>query len=132
MIHCYVECGLNSEALDLLTQIESQKLKADEVTIPESNSYLAGSIHLCNAHIDMYAKCGSMTRAKSVFHAMPNRDVMSWTSIIIGFSFNGEVEEALVAFQHMDAEKIMLNSVTFLGVLFPCNHAGWTEAGSNL
>ncbi|KAL8118203.1 hypothetical protein AgCh_015926 [Apium graveolens] len=154
MIHGYVECGLNSEALDLFTHIESHKLKADEVTILglilacrnsgemlagchlhsyiESNSHLSGSIRLCNALIDMYAKCGSMTRAKSVFDAMPNRDVISWTSLIMGYALNGEVEEALVAFKHMDAEKIVPNSVTFLGVLLACNHAGWIEAGSNL
>ncbi|KAK1363421.1 Pentatricopeptide repeat-containing protein [Heracleum sosnowskyi] len=154
MIHGYVECGLNNEALDLFTQIESQKLKADEVTMLglilacrnsgemhagchihsyiESNSYLTGSTRLCNALIDLYAKCGSMTRAKRVFDAMPNRDVISWTSIIMGYALNGEVEEALVAFKHMDAEKIAPNSITFLGVLLACNHAGWTEAGSNL
>ncbi|WOH10447.1 hypothetical protein DCAR_0729916 [Daucus carota subsp. sativus] len=153
MIHAYVECGLCNEALDLFPQIQCQKLKVDETTMLglilacrnagefhagwhlhnyiEESSHLRGSTHLCNALIDMYAKCGTMDRAKSVFDAMSNRDVISWTTMITGYAINGEVEEAIVTFKHMDAEKIMPNSISFLGVLLACNHAGRTEAGRN-
>lgn len=53
-------------------------------------------------------------------------------SIITGYAINGEVEEALVAFQCRAAEKIVPISITFLRVLSACNNAGLVTAGQNL
>ncbi|XP_034673950.1 pentatricopeptide repeat-containing protein At4g33990-like [Vitis riparia] len=154
MIYGYVECGFNIEALSLWNVIQSRKIKPDEVTMLglisacrssgdlhqgiqinsyiESSDHLSGSTVLCNALIDMYAKCGSMDQAETVFSKMPRRDVISWTSIIVGYAINGEGEEALLAFRKMGAEKIEPNSVTFLGVLSACDHAGLVDKGKNL
>ncbi|KAL5544455.1 hypothetical protein UlMin_008239 [Ulmus minor] len=154
MIHAYIECGRDHEALRLFSRIQSRKLKPDEVTMLglilacrnsgelyhgidihsyiDSSSHLNQSIVLHNALIDMYAKCGNMVRAKSVFDKMPRKDVISWTSIIVGYAINGEGEEALVAFRRMEAEKVEPNSITFLGVLAACDHAGLVEEGKSL
>ncbi|KAK9278241.1 hypothetical protein L1049_027803 [Liquidambar formosana] len=154
MIHGYVECGHFCEALRLFNLIKCRKLIPDEVTMLglisacrnseelyhgvhihsyiESSDHLNGNIFLSNALIDMYAKCGCMTQAKAVFDKMPEKDVVSWTSIIVGHAINGEGKEALVAFQQMNAEKIEPNSVTFIGVLLACDHAGLIEDGRNL
>ena len=154
MIYGYVECGLNIEALSLWNVIQSIKIKPDEVTMLglisacrnlgdlnqgvhinsyiESSGNFSGSRVICNAIIDMYAKCGSMERAEAVFSKMPRRDVISWTSMIVGYAINGEGEEALLAFRKMVAEKNEPNSVTFLGVLSACDHAGLVEEGKSL
>ncbi|KAA8542420.1 hypothetical protein F0562_023444 [Nyssa sinensis] len=154
MIHGYVECGLNIEALRLFNLIQSRKLKVDEVTMlgliiacrnsgelyhgilihsyMESSEHLNGSTGLCNALIDMYAKCGSMTQARALFDKMPRRDVITWTSMIVGHAINGEGEAALFAFRQMGAEKIEPNSVTFIGVLSACDHSGLVDEGQNL
>lgn len=154
MIYGYVECGLNTEALSLWNVIQSRKIEPDEVTMLgliaacrssgnlnqgiliysyiESSGHLNRSTVLCNALIDMYAKCGSMDRAESLFRKMSRRDVISWTSIIVGYAINGKGEEALIAFQKMGAEKLEPNSVTFLGVLLACDHAGLVDQGKSL
>ncbi|BBH03943.1 Tetratricopeptide repeat-like superfamily protein [Prunus dulcis] len=154
MIHGYVKCGHNQEALGLFNQIRSRKLRPDEATMVglilacrnsgdlshgidihsyvESSNHLQGSIVLQNAIIDMYAKCGSMTRAKVLFDKMPKKDVVSWTSIIVGHAINGEGKESLLAFRKMCAEKVEPNSVTFIGVLSACDHAGLVDEGLNL
>ncbi|KAL6281307.1 hypothetical protein ACE6H2_018188 [Prunus campanulata] len=154
MIHGYIRCGHNQEALGLFNQIRSRKLRPDEVTMVglilacrnsgdlshgidihsyvESSNHLQGSIVLHNAIIDMYAKCGSMTRAKVLFDKMPKKDVVSWTSIIVGHAINGEGKESLLAFRKMCAEKVEPNSVTFIGVLSACDHAGLVDEGLNL
>lgn len=45
--------------------------------------YLAG-VFVCNALIDMYAKCGELRRSESVFEEMEVKDSTSWNSIING------------------------------------------------
>ncbi|KAF5194493.1 Pentatricopeptide repeat-containing protein, partial [Thalictrum thalictroides] len=57
------------------------------------------SIMVCNALIDMYSKCGSMTEAGQIFRNMPERTIISWT--IVGYALNGNFEEALSIFYHM-------------------------------
>lgn len=110
MIHGFVECKNSLEALSLFNLIQSRMLLPDEVTMLglimackntgdicqgielnshiESNDTLSESIILKNSLIDMYAKCGSMSKAQSVFDKMPKRDVISWTSIIVGYAVN--------------------------------------------
>ncbi|CAN1753806.1 Pentatricopeptide repeat-containing protein At2g01510, mitochondrial [Linum perenne] len=80
----------------------------------------------------MYAKCGSMDRARAVFDTIPCKDVISWTTIIVGHAINGEGERALSAFNQMYDEGIKPNFVTFIGVLSACNHSGLVEVGQKL
>lgn len=151
MIHAYVECGHDYEALELFSLMKRRNLRLDEVTMLglilacrnsaelhrgvdihsyiESSSHLNQSTILHNALIDMYAKCGDMARAKIVFDNMPKKDVVSWTSIIVGHAINGKGEEAVAAFRRMEAEKVEPNSVTYLGLLSACDHAGLVEDG---
>ncbi|PIA59609.1 hypothetical protein AQUCO_00400474v1 [Aquilegia coerulea] len=82
-----------------------------------------------NATVDMYAKCGHMDDACLCFKAMPLKNIVSWTSLIMGFGKHGLGLEALKAFDQMKTEGIVPNKITFLGVLFACSHAGLVEEG---
>lgn len=42
----------------------------------------------------MFAACGEMDEAQSVFDNMKNRDVISWTSIVTGFANIGQIDLA--------------------------------------
>ncbi|KAH9328534.1 hypothetical protein KI387_000642 [Taxus chinensis] len=53
---------------------------------------------VANALIDMYAKCGSMHKARELFDKVPQRDVVSWNAMIAGYAQNGFVEEAVESF----------------------------------
>jgi len=80
--------------------------------------------------VDMYCKCGSLEIAKQVFEGMSYRDVSSWNSIILGFAVHGKAKEALDYFVRMvKVEKIVPNSITFVGVLSACNHSGMVNEG---
>lgn len=48
-----------------------------------------------------YCNNGRVTDALRLFHQMPSRDVISWTSIIVGLDRNGMSHQALVFFQNM-------------------------------
>ncbi|OMO93141.1 hypothetical protein COLO4_17113 [Corchorus olitorius] len=77
-----------------------------------------------NSLIAMYAKCGVIHDAYSVFSTMALRDLVSWNSMIMGFSHHGLPNEALQIFEAMLKSGCHPNSVTFLGLLSACSHVG--------
>ncbi|CAJ1962809.1 unnamed protein product [Sphenostylis stenocarpa] len=86
---------------------------------------------LCNALLDMYAKCGKVLHARSLFDGICEKDVISWTSMIDAYGRNGQGREAVLLFQEMmeEGRKVLPNSVTFLSVLSACGHSGMVEEG---
>ncbi|CAL5429214.1 unnamed protein product [Camellia sinensis] len=51
--------------------------------------------------------------------------------MIMGYAQNGSFKEAMFLFQEMIDSGILPTSVTFVGVLFACSHAGLVEEGRN-
>ncbi|PIA63946.1 hypothetical protein AQUCO_00201336v1 [Aquilegia coerulea] len=86
-------------------------------------------LNLENSLISMYSKCGELDEAYRLFSDMQCRDIVSWNSMIMGFSHHGFAKEALELFVIMQETGIYPNSVTFLGVLSACSHAGWVDQG---
>ncbi|KAF5745663.1 pentatricopeptide repeat-containing protein [Tripterygium wilfordii] len=85
-----------------------------------------------NSLISMYAKCGVLYEAYIIFSNMRFRDLVSWNSMIMGFSHHGLANETLKAFVVMLASGIHPNPVTFLALLSACNHAGLVARGWEL
>ncbi|KAL2254043.1 UNVERIFIED_CONTAM: Pentatricopeptide repeat-containing protein, mitochondrial [Sesamum indicum] len=84
---------------------------------------------LANALLDMYCKCGSLKDANCTFTRMIVKDVISWSTMIIGFAQNGYSRKALELFEEMKASGTKPNYITILGVLFACSHAGLVKDG---
>ncbi|KAK7398983.1 hypothetical protein VNO78_10158 [Psophocarpus tetragonolobus] len=86
-------------------------------------------ILVLNSLIDMYGKCGRMDLAHKVFAMMEERNVSSWTSMIVGYGMHGHVKEALGCFWRMREAGVRPNYVTFIGVLSACVHGGAVQEG---
>lgn len=84
---------------------------------------------LDNSLISMYAKCGEIHDAYSIFSNMVSRDLISWNSMIMGFSVHGLSNETLEIFKAMVESGTLPNSVTFLSILSACSHAGLVSKG---
>ncbi|XP_050128045.1 pentatricopeptide repeat-containing protein At5g66500, mitochondrial [Malus sylvestris] len=86
---------------------------------------------MCNVLLDMYAKCGKILNARSLFNGVRNKDVVSWTSMIDAYGSHGNGVEALDLFNKMGEERtgVLPNAVTFLAVLSACGHSGLVEQG---
>ncbi|XP_024545861.1 pentatricopeptide repeat-containing protein At1g11290, chloroplastic-like [Selaginella moellendorffii] len=84
-------------------------------------------VFVASALVDMYAKCGSMTDARAVFDAMPHhdRDVVTWTALILGYVDNGQPAQALHAFAQMHDP----SALTFVAALKACGSLGDLHRG---
>lgn len=150
MISGYAEKGYMSEALALFNAMEAAGEKPDLVTVLalisgcgqtgtlelgkwidnySTNKGLKDNVAVCNALIDMYAKCGSFSDAKELFYTMANRTVVSWTTMITACALNGDVKDALDLFFAMLEVGTKPNHITFLAVLQACAHGGLLERG---
>lgn len=67
--------------------------------------------------IDMYAKCGNLEDARKVFNTMRKRDVVAWSAMIAGYTFNYEYELALKHYNDMRDQGLKPNEVILLCVL---------------
>jgi pentatricopeptide repeat protein len=82
--------------------------------------------------IDMYAKCGELESASSVFHEHKvKRKVWPWNAMIGGFAMHGKPEEAINVFEKMKVEKVSPNKVTFIALLNACSHGYMVREGKS-
>lgn len=73
-----------------------------------------------SALIDMYAKCGSFSKAHDVFDKLSVRNTVSWTALITGYADNHLGTEALICFEQMRDTGIHLDAITYVCALKAC------------
>eukprot|EP01018_Ginkgo_biloba_P009788 Gb_07729 [translate_table: standard] len=150
MIAGYAQNGHFAEALTFFRQMKLTGVKPNTVTFASvlsvcanlaalqegkkvhddiTSSGLQSDVFVGCALVDMYAKCGSIGDARDVFENLPERTVVSWNALIIGYAMHGCGKECLQLFEQMQHSGIMPNHVTFVGVLSACCHAGLVDDG---
>lgn len=116
------------EACSYLTDLEKGKeIHAKVVRTLVSadiNNVIVGA-----ALIDMYSKSGKLDYAQTVFDLMADKNVVAWTSIIMGYAVHGLGFDALKIFLQMIGMGIEPNEVTFIAVLTACSHCGLVDKG---
>ncbi|XP_019705907.1 pentatricopeptide repeat-containing protein At4g18520, chloroplastic isoform X1 [Elaeis guineensis] len=73
-----------------------------------------------NALISMYIRFGEMVDANSVFHRMPECDVVSWTAIMAGLVHNLQFEEAFETFHAFRKTGIQLDQHSVVTAATAC------------
>ncbi|KAL4182559.1 hypothetical protein AMTRI_Chr11g93890 [Amborella trichopoda] len=69
------------------------------------------------ALLDMYMKCKYVIDAQKVFDKMPERNVVSWTSLFTGYILNGFADLVIDGFSEMKRDDVKPNPFTFASVL---------------
>ncbi|KAM7470138.1 hypothetical protein LguiA_008321 [Lonicera macranthoides] len=83
-----------------------------------------------SALVDMYAKCGVMESAETVFDEMPERNLVSWNSMIVGFLQNKLYGRAVGFFKVVIGEvSVCPNQVSFSSALSACANMGSGDIG---
>ncbi|XP_062115997.1 pentatricopeptide repeat-containing protein At1g11290, chloroplastic [Humulus lupulus] len=67
--------------------------------------------------VNLYAKCGRIDEAYKMFDRMPERDLVSWNTIIAGYAQNGHAKKALSLIVRMQDESQRPDSITLVTVL---------------
>ncbi|XP_029123296.1 pentatricopeptide repeat-containing protein At2g29760, chloroplastic isoform X2 [Elaeis guineensis] len=94
----------------------------------EGNGF-RGNVYVGNGLIDMYAKCGCIEGAVSVFDSMRTRDLVTWNSMIGGLAMHGYSMEALELFDRMKDMGEKPDGIALVGVLSACVHMGLVKEG---
>ncbi|KAI4349639.1 hypothetical protein L6164_010203 [Bauhinia variegata] len=87
---------------------------------------------LGTALIEMYAKCGRIDEALSVFRSMKEKNVFTWNVIIKGLALTKSGEEAIRWFRRMEQEGFRADEVTLVVVLSACSHYGLVNIGRQI
>ncbi|WJX31004.1 hypothetical protein P8452_19487 [Trifolium repens] len=71
--------------------------------------------------VSCYLKMGSTQDAHLLFDEMPNKDFVSWNSLVSGFSKSGQLGYCLSVFSKMKSDlELKLNELTFISVISAC------------
>ncbi|GAV72319.1 PPR domain-containing protein/PPR_2 domain-containing protein/DYW_deaminase domain-containing protein [Cephalotus follicularis] len=87
------------------------------------------SLSAGNSMITMYARCGVLEAAHSLFLTMPCVDLVSWNAMIAALGQHGYGAQAVELYEQMLKEGILPDRISFLTVLSACNHAGLVKEG---
>ncbi|XP_010252400.1 PREDICTED: pentatricopeptide repeat-containing protein At1g31430 [Nelumbo nucifera] len=129
LISGYVKSGRFDDALSVFQQMKQQSfVRPDEATVVSTlsacvalgNVELGKEIHLYidrelefttvirNALLDMYSKCGYLSLARQIFDEMPDKNVISWTSMVSGYVNCGQLDEARELFDRTPVRDVIL------------------------
>ncbi|MCL7023532.1 hypothetical protein MKW94_021122 [Papaver nudicaule] len=154
MISGYAQIGQSELAFEIFQEMLTSGVQPNEITMVSILSAIANSgslehgiwVHdymlsksiplndnLTAGLIDMYAKCGSIKKALELFNHERNRAkcVSPWNAIIFGAAVHGHPNTSLRIFLDLEKTHLKPNSITFLGVLTACCHAGLVELGES-
>ncbi|GAV73941.1 PPR domain-containing protein/PPR_2 domain-containing protein [Cephalotus follicularis] len=145
IIKTHVEFGLFNEALLLYKKMRQLGVLHDRFTFPTVNravlllktDVVSGELIHCvavkfgfgldlyfgNTMIEVYSKSGFVEYAYKVFGEMLNRDLVSWTSMVSGYVYEGSICSAFALFNKMRLE-LKPNSVSVVVLLNGCSNYG--------
>ncbi|KAI7995780.1 Pentatricopeptide repeat-containing protein [Camellia lanceoleosa] len=150
LIAGYVRSSQPNKALSLFRELQARNVNPTYVTMLSvlSSCALLGALDIgkwvhkyvnrngfdqyvkvSTALIDMYAKCGSLNDAVSVFESMTFRDTQAWSAMIVAYAIHGHGYRAISTFEEMKMAHVEPDAITFLGLLYACNHTGLVDEG---
>ncbi|KAF3612186.1 hypothetical protein DY000_02044707, partial [Brassica cretica] len=98
-------------------------------TLVDDHHGFGSSLKIVNAFIGLYSKCGDVEIASGLFVGLSCKDVVSWNTLIGGYTHMNLYKEALLLFQEMLRSGESPNDVTMLSVLPACAHLGAIDIG---
>ncbi|KAJ0969862.1 hypothetical protein J5N97_022739 [Dioscorea zingiberensis] len=150
IIACCAQNGKDMEALELFREMQMTGVEANSVTIPcllpacanivalmhgksahcfSLRRGISEDVYVASALVDMYAKCGRINDARSIFDLMPLRNVVSWNAMMGGYSMHGKAKDAMELFHLMQRSRQKPDFISFTCVLSACSQAGLVEKG---
>ncbi|XP_050235740.1 pentatricopeptide repeat-containing protein At3g63370, chloroplastic [Mercurialis annua] len=142
MLTGFIQNGLYSEALEFFCYLQNAGLKPDQVSIisivtasgrlghllngKEIHAYAIkhgfdSNVLVGNTLIDMYAKCHCMSYLGRAFDKMPDKDFISWTTVLAGYAQNNCYLETLELVRQGKMEGINVDTAMIRSILLACS-----------
>ncbi|XP_042519215.1 pentatricopeptide repeat-containing protein At1g71420-like [Macadamia integrifolia] len=93
---------------------------------------LTPDILIDTALLNMYVKCRCLESSKLVFDRMAEKNVVTWTGLMMGYTQADRQEETLALFARMIKEVIELDEFVFSVVLKACSKLGDLGTGRQI
>ena len=77
-------------------------------------------VYVGTALLHLYGKCGFVADVGRFFEEMLERNVVSWTALMVSYSLNGLPEEAMRAYRQMRQEGVVGNQNLFTTMISSC------------
>ncbi|XP_024542101.1 pentatricopeptide repeat-containing protein DOT4, chloroplastic [Selaginella moellendorffii] len=151
MIAAFARDGHFSEALLLFRRMELDGIKPSPVTcvtvlasftgprlLPQARKFhariealgLESNVIVGTAVITMYGKCGSLTDSRLVFERMPQKNLVTWTTLISTYAQHGHGKEAIEIFERLLAHGgLEPDAVACVSALDACSSLASLEQG---
>ncbi|GLT31761.1 hypothetical protein SLA2020_064720 [Shorea laevis] len=138
MISGGVQGGEWSEALTLFRRMKFEELRPDAVIVAvvlpacarleakqigmalhgcSVRSGFERDLYVSNALMDMYCKCSDTHSAYCIFRRMENKDVVSWNTLIAGYSQNCQYHESVQLYHSMISADVRPDATVAASVL---------------
>ncbi|XP_062009256.1 putative pentatricopeptide repeat-containing protein At5g09950 [Rosa rugosa] len=132
--------GINIDSLVVLLSsftefsvLEEGKRKGREVhAYVIATGLINSKVAIENGLVNMYAKCGAIDDACSVFRLMVDRDLISWNSLISGLDQNERFEDAVMKFCEMRKSELKPSIFTLISALSSCASLEWIMMGQQI
>lgn len=114
----------------LFLNLISAVSKLSDIRLARSiHGYVLRHMHITHVEIEnqmihAYAKCGYVVDAREFFNRMGTRDLVSWTSMITGYVYDGHIDEAIILFRLLQRENLKIDSITLIGLLQALSQLG--------
>ncbi|KAJ9679364.1 hypothetical protein PVL29_021330 [Vitis rotundifolia] len=152
MISSYTQNGKYEKSLDLFVKMQLEGVDSDGFTFVSVLSACSNlgalefgkwvhslikdwsqlGVIVGTALMEMYAKCGDVNRAFTIFVKIGNKDVFCWNVMIKSLAIHGRIEDAVKLFFLMQKIGLKPNGYTFSSALFACSHGGLVEVGREI
>eukprot|EP01018_Ginkgo_biloba_P030030 Gb_09794 [translate_table: standard] len=111
----------------LLAMEEGKQVNVHIIKTGYTSDLFVGS-----ALVNMYFKCGCPGDARLVFDRMPERNVVSWTAMMVGYVQHKRGEDAIRVYEQMRLAGVYLNHNSFAIALSACSSLEAQEKGTQI
>uniref|UniRef100_A0A8I6X2W2 Pentatricopeptide repeat-containing protein n=2 Tax=Hordeum vulgare subsp. vulgare TaxID=112509 RepID=A0A8I6X2W2_HORVV len=120
------------KACAVLGAVEQGRVIRDHVEAGVASGDATPNVFVQCALVNMFAKCGCLGEARSVFESMQEKDVVAWTAMIGGAVHAGDWLDAMCLFNRMRSEGFSADSVIIATVIPACGRVKELRAGTAL
>ncbi|OIW16454.1 hypothetical protein TanjilG_19170 [Lupinus angustifolius] len=150
MIAGYTQNGLNEKAILILREVLVHNVIPNAVTLasilPVFTSmgsigfarqlhgfsirhFLDQNVYVGTALVDTYSKSGAIRYAENVFIKAPEKNSVTYTTMMISYGQHGMGKRALILFDSMLRSGVKPDAVTFVAILSACSYTGLVDEG---